>query len=744
MPNTTPTAPSNTLRVVIPRPLYQAFDYECDIQPLPEPGCRVRVPLGPNFSVVGIVIENGFVSEFDKLRPIESVLDEAPLLDKPLLDLLDWASVYYHHPIGEVFFTALPNRLRAGKPLQENFEWHLQCNNVDDALSQIKRAKLQQDLLTKLQKGSLTEAQLTSLMMSKWRKPMQQLEEKGWAERRLVVPKKSSGADVDHPNQHLIELSDEQEHSLTQLDEWIKADELQPVLLHGITGSGKTEIYLRAIKPVLEKGQQALLMIPEIGLTPQLFQRFCDFFPQQTVVALHSGLNDTQRAQNWQSAHSGEADIVVGTRSSIFCSFENLGIIVIDEEHDGSFKQQEGFHYHARDFAIKRAHQLKIPIILGSATPALETLLNADRKRFHYLQLKSRPGTRKPPKTSIIDLKGQTTEAGVSTTLLKEVKNQIADGNQVMLFLNRRGFAPVILCNSCGWHAVCPACDTDMTYHASRNKVICHHCDYQKSVGTSCPSCNNPQISTHGHGTERIEQLLCSYFPHTPVVRVDKDTTSRKGELAKKLETVREGKPVILIGTQMLTKGHDFPNLTLVGILDIDQALFSTDYRAQEQLAQQIVQVSGRAGRGEKPGRVILQTSQPKHPLLNQLLTQGYRAVAAQLLIERQAWQYPPYGFHALIRANTPHFEAGLHFLQSVRDDLQDVIAGQIGEIGLMGPMPSPLEKRAGRYRYQMLVSATKRSSLHCFLDQLISVMKRQKKTKDLRYTLDVDPTNFM
>ncbi|RVU83592.1 primosomal protein N' [Leucothrix sargassi] len=737
-------SPPNTLRVVIPRPLYQAFDYSCDSLPLPKPGCRVHAPLGPNHSVVGIVIKSGFESEFEKLRPIESVLDEQPLLDESLLELLQWACTYYHHPIGEVFFTALPNRLRAGKPLQENFEWHLQCTDVDAALAQIKRAKLQQDLLSKLQKSSLTEAQLTSLMMSKWRKPMQQLEEKGWAERRLVMPNKSSGKNVDHPNQHLIELSDEQQQSLTQLAEWVEHESLQPVLLHGITGSGKTEIYLRAIKPVLEKGQQALLMIPEIGLTPQLFQRFCDFFPKQTVVALHSGLNDTQRAQNWQSAQSGEADVVVGTRSSIFCAFDNLGIIVIDEEHDGSFKQQEGFHYHARDFAVKRANQLKIPILLGSATPALETLLNAERKRYHYLQLKSRPGTRKPPKTSIIDLKGQTIEAGVSNTLLKEVGKQVEDGNQVMLFLNRRGFAPVLLCSSCGWHATCPACDTEMTYHASRNKVICHHCDYQKQVANSCPSCKNPQFSTLGHGTERVEQLLCSYFPQTPIVRVDRDTTSRKGELAKKLEIVREGKPVILIGTQMLTKGHDFPNLTLVGILDIDQALFSTDYRAQEYLAQQIVQVSGRAGRGEKPGRVILQTSQPQHPLLNQLLTQGYKAVAMQLLVERQAWQYPPFGFHALIRVNTPQFEAGLHFLQSVRNDLQDLLAEKIGELGLMGPMPSPMEKRAGRYRYQMMISSTRRSSLHCFLDQVISVIKRQKKPKDLRYTLDVDPTNFM
>ena len=732
-----------TLRVVIPRPLYQAYDYECsDHQPLPKVGCRVRVPLGPH-SLVGIIIESGFTSEFDKLRPIESVLDSTPLFDKPLLALLQWASVYYHHPIGEVLFAALPKRLRKGQPLLQSFAWHLNCDDIEDAKQQAKRAKRQLELLEQLEQHRLTEAQLTSLHLGKWRSPMKALESKGLVRRELIAPEKREES-IDHPNQNKITLSDEQEANLIQLAEWLSDEALKPVLLHGITGSGKTEIYLRAIKPVLEQGRQALLMIPEIGLTPQLFQRFCDFFPNQTVVALHSGLNDLERAQNWQSAQTGVADIVVGTRSSVFCGFQNLGMIIIDEEHDGSFKQQEGFHYHARDLAVKRATQLKIPIILGSATPALETLLNAERKRYHYLQLSQRPGTRQRPKTKLIDTRDQTLEAGVSKKLLAEVRNHIHEGNQVMLFLNRRGFAPVLLCSQCGWHATCPACDSEMTFHASRHKVICHHCDHQQTVGAHCPSCKHPQLSTQGHGTERVENLLCAHFPNTPVVRVDRDTTSRKGELAKKLDIVRSGEPVILIGTQMLTKGHDFPNLTLVGILDIDQALFSADYRAQEQLAQQVVQVSGRAGRGDKPGLVVLQTSQPEHPMLNQLLTQGYRGVAQQFLIERQAWHYPPFGYQALIRANTPQFESGLAFLQALKNDLKIALGETENQITLMGPMPSPLEKRANRYRYQMLISATRRSSLHCFLDQLISAIRTVKKPKELRYTLDVDPTNFM
>lgn len=732
-----------TVRVVIPRPLYQAFDYECQ-RPLPETGCRVQVPLGPKHTVVGIVIESDIQSEFKHLKPVTSVLDKAPLLDSSLLTLLLWASVYYHYPIGEVFFSALPKRLREGRDLSEDFEWQICVEDVETALESLKRAKIQQTLFRQLQQHPLSEAQLTSLHLGKWRKPMQQLEAKGFATRHLIKTDETNTAEVDHPNQYLIELSHEQSESLLQLAEWQNAQPQKPILLHGITGSGKTEVYLRAIKPILAKGKQALLMVPEIGLTPQLFQRFCDFFPNQTVVALHSGLNDSQRAQNWQSAYQGGANIVVGTRSSVFCAFKNLGIIIIDEEHDGSFKQQEGFQYHARDLAIKRASQLNIPIMLGSATPALETLLNTQRDRYHYLPLRSRPGTRKPPRTSLIDIRGQGMEAGVSVKLLAEVKNHIRDGNQAMLFLNRRGYAPILLCTQCGWHASCPSCDAEMTFHAARHKAICHHCGHQQTIGTECPSCHHPQLTTQGHGTERIEHLLQSYFPETPIVRIDRDTTRHKGELARKLDIVRSGEPVILIGTQMLTKGHDFPKLTLVGILDIDQALFSTDYRAQEHLAQQIVQVSGRAGRGDKPGHVVLQTSQPQHPLLNQLLTQGYRSVAQQLLHERQAWHYPPFGFQALIRANAPQFEAGLHFLSSLRNDLQIMPSIESGEVSLLGPMPSPMEKRADRYRYQLLVSANRRSSLHCFLDQLISVLKHKKKSREIRYTLDVDPTNFM
>ncbi|MGB1310736.1 MAG: DEAD/DEAH box helicase, partial [Leucothrix sp.] len=356
------THTSTTLRVVIPRPLYRAYDYECLEQPIPKVGCRVRVPLGPH-SLVGIVIERGFTSDFDKLRPIESVIDSVPLFDSQLLDLLQWASVYYHHPIGEVLFTALPKRLRKGLPLLQNFAWHLHANDIEAAREQTKRAKRQLELLNQLHQHSLTEAQLTSQYLGKWRGPMKALAEKGLCKRIPVVPD-TGKATVEHANQYQITLSEEQDHSLAQLSEYLIDDTLKPILLHGITGSGKTEIYLRAIKQALLQGKQALLMIPEIGLTPQLFQRFCDFFPEQTVVALHSGLNDLERTQNWQSAQSGEADIVVGTRSSVFCGFKKLGMIIIDEEHDGSFKQQEGFHYHARDLAVKRASQLSIPIIL--------------------------------------------------------------------------------------------------------------------------------------------------------------------------------------------------------------------------------------------------------------------------------------------------------------------------------------------------------------------------------------------
>ena len=737
------------LRIAVPRPLYTLLDYRCPDDLQAQVGCRVRVPLGRSVTT-GIIVEITDKSEFKKLRKVLEILDDEPLLEKGALALLYWASQYYHHPIGDVIFNAIPAPLRKGKALPQMTVWQIQSSMLSHADSLLARAHKQRQLwaFLKIRQNNeeISETQLKALLqyenLPSWRHLLKQLEQKGLLTRKKISATLPILLNPPPPDKEII-LTTEQQEVLLQLEAFYQEETVKPVLLHGITGSGKTEIYLRTIAPILQSGKQALVLVPEIGLTPQLLSRFQQYFPQYKVVSIHSGLSDTERTLVWQAAKKAEVDIIIGTRSAVFSPLANLGVIIVDEEHDSSFKQQEGFRYHGRDLAIKRAFDLAIPIILGSATPALESLQNVERKRYHYLRLNSRPGTRRRPEMLVQDIRGIALEAGISSLLLKEIKQHIDAGNQAMLFLNRRGFAPVLYCPSCGWHAVCPSCDTNMTYHASFRKTICHHCSHEEVVNKKCPNCDRTGITTQGQGTERIEKVLQTHFPDTPVVRIDRDTTSRKGSLDSKLAVVRAGKPVILIGTQMLTKGHDFPNLTLVGILDIDQSLFSMDYRAQEQLAQQIVQVSGRAGRGERKGRVLLQTSQPEHPLLTNLLGKGYLNIAKQLLSERRTWRYPPFGFQVLIRVSALDKEQGLNFLQQVVTALSTRLHQQT-DVSLLGPVPSPMEKRANRYRSQLLINASSRRVLHSTLAMVITKLQAYKKPSHIRWSVDVDPLNML
>ncbi len=540
-----------------------------------------------------------------------------------------------------------------------------------------------------------------------------------------------------------LELTDEQQSCIQQIDA------AKPYLLHGVTGSGKTEVYLRTIEPILKAHQQVLILVPEIGLTPQLLSRFVDYFSPANfthdqpvnIAIMHSKLSDGERMMAWLAAKTGQLDVLIGTRSAVFAPMPRLGMIIIDEEHDSSLKQQEGFRYHARDLAVKRAYDLSIPIILGSATPSLETLHNSDLQRYHYLHLSKRPGARAHPTVLVQDIRGLPLDSGVCSPLLSAIREHIAAGNQVMLFLNRRGFAPTLLCPKCGWHAECPGCDANMTYHSNSQRLKCHRCDFERPVDNSCPECGNTHITTRGQGTERIEQKLQTHFPDTQIIRVDRDTTSRKGALQQKLDLVNQGEAAILIGTQMLAKGHDFPNLTLVGILDVDQSLFSTDFRAWERLAQLIIQVSGRAGRAEKKGTVMLQTTQPDHPFFQTLLSQGYLAIAQQSLSERKNWYFPPYSYQALIRANAAKQENAIGFLRKVKEQLEPY---QSNDFVLLGPAPSPIEKRANRYRAQLLVTAVTRKQLHQALGLLIQNSSSIRKTGAVRWSVDVDPIDYV
>jgi primosomal protein N' (replication factor Y) len=693
--------------------------------------------------ITAIVVEINVKSQFNKLKPIIEVLDEKPLLDTIMMDLLNWASCYYFYPLGEVLFHALPAALRKGKQTPTLEIWQASETAMQLPELILCRAPKQKAMLDRLKQDETDSQKLQSEFGENWRNTLRELKKKDLVTKLEMdadyIPHKPN---TTHPGKLHLNLTSEQQACVTEITKFFQEKKPKPILLHGITGSGKTEVYLRSIETILRQGKQVLVLVPEIGLTPQLLFRFRQHFPQSTIASLHSALADGDRMRIWLGARSGAIQIVIGTRSAVFTPMKNLGAILIDEEHDASFKQQEGFLYQGRDMAIKRAHDTGVPVLLGSATPSLESLHNVNRHRYYYLKLNSRPGDSQRPEMVLQDIRTLPLEAGISSLLMLEIRQHLNNKHQVMLFLNRRGFAPVLLCPSCGWHASCHKCERGMTYHAAAGKAICHHCGLEETINPTCPACHSDQLTTQGQGTERIESVLNTHFPDTPVIRIDRDSTSRKGSLEEKLEIVQQGKPVILIGTQMLTKGHDFPNLTLVGILDVDQALFSMDYRAQERLAQQVLQVAGRAGRGFNKGRVILQTSQPQHPLLLSLLAQGYSKTAEQILNERELWCYPPVGSQALIRVSSANPAVAMNFITKLNVQLRS--GTNQDRVDLLGPMPSPLARRADRYRFQLLISAKQRGELHKLLGKALSLLTQARKTGGLRWVIDVDPVDYL
>lgn len=533
--------------------------------------------------------------------------------------------------------------------------------------------------------------------------------------------------------QESIQLNLAQQEAVATIQ---SAHDFQVFLLNGITGSGKTEVYLRAIAHFLNQGKQILVLIPEIGLTPQTIQRFQERF-SVPVIALHSGLTEKQRLNAWVCSRSGEASIIIGTRSAVFSPFKNLGLIIIDEEHDLSFKQQEGFRYHARDLAIMRAYFSNFPIVLGSATPSLETLFKAENGKFTQLHLRERTGNAQLPQFEVLDIRNKSLENGLSQPLLLEMKQHLENNNQVMLFLNRRGFAPIIMCHHCGWMVHCKRCDIRMTYHQHSKRLHCHHCDSQKYLPTTCESCQGKELIAVGLGTERLEMALQKYFPHFSIARIDRDSTQRKGSLEKLLNRIHSGEDRILIGTQMLAKGHHFPNVTLVAIIDADGGFFSSDFRALERMGQLLVQVSGRAGRMEKPGKVIIQTHHPDHPLLYQLFSENYEQFAKSILQERAAATLPPYAFFALFRAEAHKLEYATDFLQKVK---RLIHPGVGKELQILGPIPATMPKRAGRYRVQLLLQSKHRTPLQRFLKNLIPSIEKISLKSRVRWSLDVDP----
>ena len=728
-----PATPETALRLALPVPLPRLFDYLPPAGHTADAGwvgCRVRVPFGRgDGEQVGVVVDLAEPqADGPALKPALARLDDAPLLAGELFESLRWVAAYYHAPLGEVLATALPAALRAGQALPETarFGWRATPAGLQAAASTGRDGKPRR-LLIRLVERPLGEDQLDG-MEDDWRPAARALAERGLAERVRLAGKVEPLATASGPA-----LMPAQAEALAA----IRAQPgFRAWLLEGVTGSGKTEVYLQAIADCLAAGRQALVLVPEIGLTPQALQRFRSRLGVP-VHALHSGLGDGERARAWTAMARGEARVLVGTRSAIFCPLPEAGLIVVDEEHDGSYKQQDGIRYHARDLALVRASKLGVPVLLGSATPSLESLHNALSGRYGHLRLAQRAGGARPPVVRVVDVRKRPLRNGLSEELLDAVGRCLARGEQALVFKNRRGYAPVLICHDCGWSAHCKRCDAAMTVHAGGRRLICHHCGARATPPNACPDCASLALQPQGAGTERIEEALAERFPDALMIRVDRETTRRRDAIEKHLEAFGE-QSGILVGTQMLAKGHDLPRLTLVAVVGVDEGLFSADFRAGEKLAQLLIQVAGRAGRAQLPGEVLLQTHHPEHPLLATLLSGGYPAVAALQLAEREVAQFPPYAHLAMLRAEAPTEGDMQGFLHEAREQF-----GKHEGVQLNGPMPAPMARRAGKARGQILLDAAQRGPLHAALQDWLPRLQALRSARKVRWSLDVDPTDL-
>ena len=727
----------NIVRVALAVPLPRFFDYLYPPNLMPIVGGRVLVPFGSQ-KRVGIVVDLPASSDVakEKLKPIIDVLDAESLFNSTTWDWLAWSANYYRAALGDVLFQALPVKLRNGESAVKNDRTFWRITDLGkQALEsgELKRAKKQIEalnvLLTKdLEKGN---NEISSAIWSA-------LKGKDYVEEIIVPTEQKSWQQAlgDNPLVNLdnrLTLNKQQALAFSQL---LFQEGFNVWLLEGVTGSGKTEIYLQYIEEVLKKGKQVLVLVPEIGLTPQTVRRFQARFNVEIDV-LHSNLNDTQRLNVWERARTGQSAIVIGTRSALFTQFSDLGLIILDEEHDGSFKQQDGWRYHARDLGVVLAQKLNIPILLGSATPSLESVNNVQNGKYHHLVLSKRAGNATALRQFVIDLKHQRIQNGLSEPLLQRMQEHLEKGNQVLLFLNRRGFAPVLLCHECGWIDECHHCEKPYTYHQYQRVLRCHHCGAQKTVPMQCGHCGSTHLVTTGLGTEQLEETLKARFPQYNIARIDRDSTARKGKLEGYLEDIQQGKSQILIGTQMLAKGHHFPNVTLVALVNVDNALFSLDFRAEERLAQLYVQVAGRSGRAEKQGEVVLQTHYPDHPLLTTLLEKGYQAFAEETLKLRHNMGLPPFSFLALFKAQCRHSEEAENALSQLASFFYEQ---KIEGLQVLGPIPAPFSKKAGQYRWQLLLQHASRKQLQAALSRYSPELI---KSSQVRLILDVDPLDL-
>jgi primosomal protein N' (replication factor Y) len=747
-------------RIALDIPLSTLFDYTVAEGMDIAVGQRVLVPFGKR-QMVGVVMERVTTSDMDsaRIKPVTRVLDDSAPLSLELLRLLNFCSDYYRYPIGQTVLSALPTRLRSSEPIITKLVlcYRLSASGAALDLAEFpKRKVVQLRVLEKLAAQACTMAELKVLSATVGAQ-LKVLMVEGWVEsftetsrdiKDAVRPEPVEGCSSwvstslartvarEHTFDNAHTLTGEQQAAV---DAVTRTDGYGCFLLHGITGSGKTEVYVHLMHHILKLGGQVLLLVPEINLTPQLEHYFRSRFPDVAITSLHSGLSDTARLANWQQAQSGDAQIVLGTRLSVFAELPRLSLIIVDEEHDSSFKQQDGLRYSARDVAIFRANQRGVPIVLGSATPSLESYYNAQSGRYQMLTLSQRASAAAQlPTVRCININQAVMKQGISENLLREIETRIARREQSLVFINRRGYAPVLMCGGCGWLSDCKHCAGKMVLHLKDQRLRCHHCGYQVRVPHVCPDCGNADLHPVGSGTQRVEELLQERFPAARILRVDRDSTRNKRAWQIMREQIHANEVDILIGTQMLAKGHDFPELTLVGVLNPDSALYSSDFRAAEKLYAQLVQVSGRAGRADKAGSVIIQTAFPDHPLYRALQAHDFNGFAASQLAERQMAGFPPFRYQAMLRAEGKAEGEVYAYLNQAR---AAAVALQ-HEVEVLGVVPAALARRANHVRAQLLIQAGTRRALQNFLRAWQSDLDALLQTK-LRCALDIDPLEF-
>ncbi|BGI50829.1 MAG: primosomal protein N' [Arsenophonus endosymbiont of Ceratovacuna japonica] len=725
------------VQVAIPISTISVFNYKFNLSlPLPNKGCRVLVPFG-NRIIIGIVLSHNQNININhkQLKIIKQILDKNSLFTSSLWSLLLWSSKYYHHPIGKILFYVLPVLLRKGKLVKFSpiLQWHVTQQGKKFILEKLKNSPKQQRALALLQKKSIYCHQIMQYKLSKY--VLQNLKNKLLIQLSPTQPKVEDW----HINFHICGIKPK-----LNLEQSIAVKEINskltfiPWLLVGINGSDKTEVYLNVIENILLQGKQILVLVPEINLITQITKIFIKRF-NIPIDILHSALNNNKKLDIWLRAKTGKNAIIIGTRSALFTSFNNLGLIIIDEEHDNSYKQSYGWCYHARDLAVLLAKKNNIPIILGTETPSIESLYNIKRGKYYRLDLNKRTGNVKLVNQYLIDLKGQSLTHGISKPLIKYIKKHLTNNNQVMLFLNRRGYSPILICHDCSWIFECLRCNHYYTLHNNKHKLCCHQCNNQQSIPIQCLHCGSTYLLPIGLGTEQLEEAIKKIFPNIPVTRIDKDTTRSKGLLEKQLKIIYTGGARVLIGTQMLAKGHYFPDVTLIALINIDGVFFSSDYRATEKFAQFYIQISRRIGRSGKNGEIILQTHYPDHPLLSTLLQKGYNAFAIEILEERCDVFLPPYSSHVLINSEDYNNQSALNFLNKLRKYIEQYCICS-SQLLLIGPKPAIKVKIAGRFRWNLLFQHPSRLYLQQFLSYLIPTIIKYPESKKVKWSINVDP----